>query len=289
MDESVYISTPDHVALEFELAGPGSRFSAYLLDVMFSVLIMIAVVLIALLSGAASLRTLVPLMRGESSWIASWGLALLILLLFLIHWGYYVFFEGLWHGATPGKKSLGIRVIRQDGLPIGFREAALRNLLRVADMLPPPCYILGGLVAHFDRHGRRLGDMVAGTYVVMEKFAWEGRSAIGAAWAARIEKGQSRLALTLPQGTVSAQQIALIEQFLARRHQLTQERRALLAWQIVEPLLPFLAEDVGAFARRADRTERCERILLQIIEMAQANEAKPTAMTGRGKSQASLF
>ena len=275
MDESVFISTPDHVALEFELAGPGSRFSAYLLDFLFSVLIMIALIVITLVSGAAGLRSLFNLFRGETGWIASWGTALLILLLFAIHWGYYVFFEGMWHGSTPGKKRLGIRVIRQDGLPIGFREAALRNLLRVADMLPPPCYILGGLVAHFDPQGRRLGDMVAGTYVVMERFEPANRSASGAAWAARIEKGRSRQAVTLPRGTISAQQIGLIEQFLARRHQLAAERRQQLVWQITEPLLPFLGEDRNALAKSLDRTERCERILLQIIDMAQSNEAKP--------------
>ena len=277
MDESVYISTPDHVSLEFELAGPGSRFSAYLLDFLYSVLLMIALFLLMLFTGAAGLRSLIDLFRGDGGWLASWGTALLILMLFAIHWGYYVFFEGLWHGSTPGKRSLGIRVIRQDGLPIGFREAALRNLLRVADMLPPPCYILGGLVAHFDSHGRRLGDMVAGTFVVMEKFAPAGRNASGAAWATRIARGRSRQALTLPRGTISAQQIGLIEQLLARRHQLSPERRDNLVWQIAEPLLPFLAEDRDRLAKSAERTERCERLLLQILEMAQSNEVKPEA------------
>jgi len=277
MDESVFISTPDQVSLEFELAGPGSRFSAYLLDFLYSVLLMIALVLLMLFTGAAGLRSLINLFRGDGGWFASWGAALLIAMLFAIHWGYYVFFEGLWHGATPGKRSLGIRVIRQDGLPIGFREAALRNLLRVADMLPPPCYILGGLVAHFDSHGRRLGDMVAGTYVVMEKFERAGRSASGAAWATRIEKGRSRQAVTLPRGTISAHQIGLIEQYLARRHQLTQEHRDRLVWQIAEPLLPFLAEDRDGLAKSAERTELCERLLLQIVEMAQSNQAKPAA------------
>ena len=271
MDESVFISTPDHVALEFEFAGPGSRFSAYLLDLMYSVLIIIALIVLMLFSGAAGLRGLIGLFRGEGSLMASWGSAFMIILLFAIHWGYYVFFEALWHGSTPGKRSLGIRVIRQDGLPIGFREAALRNLLRVADMLPPPCYVLGGLVAHFDRHGRRLGDMVAGTYVVVEKFARAGRS--GAAWARRIEKGGSRQAVTLPRGAISAQQIGLIEQYLGRRHQLSAERRDRLAWQITEPLLPFLAEDRERLVKSAARTEHCERLLLQIIEMAQSSAA----------------
>lgn len=272
MDENIFISTPDHVALEFEFAGPGSRFSAYLLDFVYSVLLMIGLILLMLFTSAAGLRSVISVLRGEGTWIASWGTALLILVLFAIHWGYYVFFEGLWHGSTPGKRSLGIRVIRQDGLPIGFREAALRNLLRVADMLPPPCYILGGLVAHFDRHGRRLGDMVAGTYVVVEKFAQAGRS--GAAWARRIEKGGSRQALTLPHGTLSAQQISLIEQFLARRHHLAAERRERLLWQIAEPLLSLLGEDPERVAKSPERIAQCERLLLEILEMTQSKQPR---------------
>ncbi len=139
MDESVFISTPDHVSLEFELAGPGSRFSAYVIDFIFNVLLIVVIFLVVFLTGGLfTLRSLVTSSQGSSSWSASWILAFLVLVIFLINWGYYVFFEGLWQGSTPGKKRVGIRVIRQDGLPIGWREAALRNLVRAADMLPPP-------------------------------------------------------------------------------------------------------------------------------------------------------
>lgn len=273
MDESIFIATPDHVSLEFEFAGAGSRFAAYLLDFLYSVLLMIGLVLLMLFTSASGLREIQLTFRGAGGWMQSWSSALLILVLFAIHWGYYVFFEGLWRGTTPGKRSLGIRVIRQDGLPIGFREAALRNLLRVADMLPPPCYILGGAVAHFDRHGRRLGDMVAGTFVVVEKFAHASRS--GAAWARRIEKGGSRQAVTLPRGVISARQIGLIEQYLARRHNLRVEQRERLVWQIAEPLLPFVAEDRDHLVKSTDRTAQCERLLLQIVELSQSSQAKP--------------
>jgi uncharacterized RDD family membrane protein YckC len=228
---------------------------------------------IAFLSGGlALLRSLVSTVDANTGWGASWALALLLFIIFLITWGYYIFFEGLRQGSTPGKKLVGIRVIRQDGLPIGLREAALRNLVRAADMLPPPCYILGGLVMHFDPQGRRLGDMVAGTYVVVEKFDLAAQGASGAAWATRVEQGRSRQALTLPRGVLSAQQIGLIEQFLARRHELSQDRRAALVWQITEPLLSLLGEDRERFARSANLTEDCERLLLQIVQLSQTKE-----------------
>jgi len=288
MDESVFISTPDHVTLEFELAGPGSRFSAYIIDFVFSV-VLIVVIVLALYAGGAlvTLRSLVGAARG-SSWGASWIMALVVLIIFLINWGYYVLFEGLSKGSTPGKKRVGIRVIRQDGFPIRLREAALRNLVGAADMLPPPSYILGGLVMHFDPQGRRLGDMLAGTYVVVEKFDLAAQGASGAAWASRVEQGRSRQALTLPRGTISPQQIGLIERFLARRHELSEERRAQLVWQIAEPLLPMLGEDRDSLARRHDRTERCEWLLMQIIELAQA-KAPNIAVAEKTTPPAALF
>jgi uncharacterized RDD family membrane protein YckC len=271
MEERVHISTPDHVSLEFELAGPGSRFSAYVIDFIFNVLLIIAVLLAAFVTGAlVALRSLTD-MAGDTG--VSWIWAVIVLIIFLINWGYYVFFEGIGKGSTPGKRRMGIRVIRQDGLPIGLREAALRNLVRAADMLPPPSYILGGLVMHFDSQGRRLGDMVAGTYVVVEKFDLAAQGASGAAWARRVEQGRSRQALTLPRGAISAQQLGLIEQFLARSHELSKERRAQLVWQITEPLLPLLEEDPAGLERSAERTERCERLLLQVLDLAQEKHA----------------
>ncbi len=289
MNESVFISTPDHVTLEFELAGPGSRFSAYVIDFIFNVVLIVALALLLYAGGVVfSLRSLFGAARG-GSWSTSWTLALFLLLVFLINWGYYVLFEGLGKGSTPGKKRVGIRVIRQDGLPIGLREAALRNLVRAADMLPPPSYILGGLVMHFDPQGRRLGDMLAGTCVIVEKFAAGAQGATGAAWASRVEQGRSREALTLPRGAVSPAQLGLIERFLARRHELSKERRAQLAWQITEPLLTVLGEDRDAVARRPDRAERCEELLMEIIELAQTRKPMPAAAAAKPMPPPGLF
>ena len=277
MDERIHIATPDHVSLEFELAGPGSRFSAYVIDFICNVLLIIAIIFVAYLSGGVNaLRLLARSSGGNAS--VSWVLAVLVLIIFLINWGYYVFFEALGKGSTPGKKRMGIRVIRQDGLPIGLREAALRNLVRAADMLPPPSYILGGLVMHFDAQGRRLGDMVAGTYVVVEKFDLAAQGVSGAAWVKRVEGGRSRQGLTLARGTISAQQLGLIEQYLARSQELSEERRSQLVWQITEPLLPFLDEDRDALARSLGRTERCERLLLQILDFMQEKKATVAAV-----------
>src|ERR1044072_9749133 len=90
----------------------------------------------------------------------------MILLLCLTLSGYFAFFEWIWSGQTPGKRWLKLRVIREDGRPITFWEASVRNLLRTFDMFPPWFYSVG-LIAVFSSSGdQRLGDMVAGTDVV---------------------------------------------------------------------------------------------------------------------------
>ncbi len=271
MEDRVSIATPDHVTLEFELAGLGSRFCAFLLDALIIVFLIIIGVVVIALAGITEMRLLARGLQGGLGWLSSWNLALLVFFIFLVAWGYYVFLEGLNRGVTPGKKMLGLRVITDTGLPIGLREAALRNLVRAADLFPPPSGILGGLVMYLDDRGRRLGDMVAGTLVVVEAFDAAPDTAVAAAWAARVERGRSRRAVTLPRGTLTPHQIGLIEQFIARRHTLPREKRALLAWQIAQPLLPLLGESKEAVGASADRLSYCEEILLEVLSLARAD------------------
>ena len=87
--------------------------------------------------------------------------------MFAVEWGYYVLWESLWSGRTPGKRSMNLRVLKEGGYPTGFLDIALRNLLRAADFLPM-AYSVGLAVMGLDARFRRLGDMVAGTVVVVE-------------------------------------------------------------------------------------------------------------------------
>src|SRR4051812_48166003 len=96
---------------------------------------------------------------------ASQGVILVVM--FALEWGYYVAFETLWNGASPGKRALALRVVKEGGFPLGFVDSVLRNLLRAADFLPV-AYVAGGTVMAGDRRFRRLGDRVAGTMVIVE-------------------------------------------------------------------------------------------------------------------------
>lgn len=88
-----------------------------------------------------------------------------LLLLFVSYWGYPILCEVYCRGQTLGKRIMGLEVRRDNGLPVGWRESMLRNLMLVADFMPV-LYATGLLAMLFDRQFRRLGDIVAGTLVV---------------------------------------------------------------------------------------------------------------------------
>jgi uncharacterized RDD family membrane protein YckC len=161
MDEQLRISTPEQVAFHYEVAGIGSRFVASLLD---HLIIFVALMLIS--CAAISLGPVAILGEGTDA-AAYWVLAFLVLVYFLIFWGYFVLFEMLWNGQTPGKRSMRLRVIRHSGQPIGGGEAVTRNLVRIIDFMPG-FYGIGLISMFIDKDARRLGDFAAGTIVIRE-------------------------------------------------------------------------------------------------------------------------
>jgi uncharacterized membrane protein SpoIIM required for sporulation/uncharacterized RDD family membrane protein YckC len=155
----VAIETPEHVALEFELAGIGSRAAAAAYDTLLVVL------LILLASLAMDLVGLLPALS------AAWAMSLLVVIGFGIAWGYFLLFEGFRGGRTPGKRRVGLRVVMDSGHPISLRAAVLRNLVRLVDIQPVGASLVGLSFVFFQRHNKRLGDLVAGTIVVRDQAA----------------------------------------------------------------------------------------------------------------------
>ncbi|HEY0132594.1 MAG TPA: RDD family protein [Nannocystis sp.] len=153
LDTVAEIETPEHIRFRYQLAGPARRMLAYLIDLLVRVVFVIFVFLILSLSSLL-------VTDGFST-----GAVLVVL--FAVEWGYYVLWESLWSGRTPGKRSMNLRVLKEGGYPTGFLDIALRNLLRAADFLPM-AYSVGLAVMGLDARFRRLGDMVAGTVVVVE-------------------------------------------------------------------------------------------------------------------------
>lgn len=156
LDTVAEIETPEHIRFRYPLAGPGRRMVAYGVDLLIRVVLVLIVGLILQMSTMF-------LFDGFST-------GAVLVLVFAVEWGYYVLFESLWSGRTPGKRAMHLRVVKEGGYPTGFLDIALRNLLRAADFLPA-FYAIGLGVMGLDPRFRRLGDMIAGTVVIVEDHA----------------------------------------------------------------------------------------------------------------------
>ena len=164
-DETLVIETPERVPLHFALASIGNRFIACAIDHTIQIIaLLVLVIVFAIIAEFADLGS-------RLSNAPKWVIALLVILVFVLMSGYFALFEWLWHGQTPGKRWMKLRVIREDGRPIGFFEAIVRNLLREFDVLPFPFYSIGLISVFSTQRDQRVGDLVAGTVVVREREA----------------------------------------------------------------------------------------------------------------------
>ena len=126
--DKLTIETPEQTALEFPLAGIGSRFLALAADTLLQ--LAAAWIVIMIFAVSAISLSLFSKVAGI------WTFAIMIFILFSVQFGYFALFEALWNGQTPGKRWTHLRVIKDSGRPISAYDAILRNLLRIVDALP---------------------------------------------------------------------------------------------------------------------------------------------------------
>ncbi len=164
--DQLSIDTPEQVDLHFPVAGIGSRFIAILLD---SIVQAVAFALLYLLIYLTSAWTAINQgMDHQSDTAQKWLVAAMILIHFVLIWGYFALFEAWWKGQTPGKRVMKLRVLKDSGRSITLFESMARNLIRVVDYLPG-MYLTGLITMLCNRKNKRLGDYVAGTIVVHER------------------------------------------------------------------------------------------------------------------------
>jgi uncharacterized RDD family membrane protein YckC len=219
------IETPEQTRLEFAVAGIGSRFLALALDLIIQTALALALLIVAGVAALSGIGRLVPM--GPL-----WGTALVVALFFALHYGYFIGFEILWSGQTPGKRKVGIRVVKDSGRPLTVSETIARNLLRLVDALPG-FYAVAIVTALLNSQNKRLGDFVAGSLVIREASLAELRPAWPGAQAGQTPPllGASRL---------SVEDLTLIDTFLARRSDLPDAVRSRMAAGILQRLQPKL-------------------------------------------------
>jgi uncharacterized RDD family membrane protein YckC len=213
--EVLSVETPESVAFAYELAGLGSRGIAFAVDTLVLGAIMLAE---AVVVGGAFVLVYYLTRRNLLETGGAWVLAGLLVLLFVTYWGYFVFGEVARGGRTPGKRALGIRVVRDDGSRVGAIDSLLRNFLRIVDAMPG-LYAVGITSVLLSRKQKRLGDYVAGTVVIRDS-------------------GELTL---LSDGGDSAERDPLARDFLRRRGEMTPEAR----YQVGVAILAVYGEEPG--------------------------------------------
>ena len=216
------IVTPEAVRLDFDAANVGSRMVAIGIDLAIQGLA--AFVLLLAFGLIASAGT----GPGLPDWVA---LTLILVLVFVLYFGYPIVFETFWRGRTPGKAAMGLRVVTVEGAPVTFRHAAIRAALGLIDFYASSgaAALISALVT---RRHQRLGDLVAGTIVVRERSATPPPVPV----LFRIPPTLEPYAATIDVSGLGATDYAAVRQFLLRAGELAPHVRLDLAAKLAGPL-----------------------------------------------------
>jgi uncharacterized RDD family membrane protein YckC len=205
------------VLLEFETAGVGSRVLALLVDLA-----------IQSMANYAFLMAFSATAVGVGDSFPEWLLVVLVvLLLFVLLFGYWIGFEAWYGGRTPGKAALGLRVVTVEGAPVAVRHAAIRGMFRLVDFYLTSG-VVGILTATLSRRSQRLGDQFAGTIVLRER---TGGSSLGALTFPP-PAGYEEFVARLDVARLTEEQYGVVRSFLARVFQVTPTARAALAHRL---------------------------------------------------------
>ena len=158
------VLTPSNIEIEYRLAGAGSRLAAFVID--FALQIITCILLaVAILFGIYNYRF------ATLENVEGFALGFLIISWFVVYFCYFIICEMLMNGRSIGKMIFGLRVIRDNGQPVGLPQALVRNVFRsVLDIM-----YIGLFCILFSKKHKRIGDMVAGTVVIAEHYGRMGQ------------------------------------------------------------------------------------------------------------------
>ncbi|MBD2530487.1 RDD family protein [Nostoc flagelliforme FACHB-838] len=227
---NVKFNTPESVELEFTLAGIGNRAWALLIDYH---------ILAVILVGFFTAWSIISVSLGDfwvnifGAGVTLWLIAIAFLVSFIIYIGYFVFFETLWFGQTPGKRVAKIRVVRDDGRLIGLQQATLRALLRPFDEI----FFIGAFLIMFGRREKRLGDLAAGTIVIQAQTATASATLIISEQAKLLYEQLIEIA---DFSQLMPDDFAVIREYLQRRGAMSLKPRASLSLKLAEQVVDII-------------------------------------------------
>lgn len=243
-EETLIIETPERVPLAFALASIGNRFLAVAIDHFIQFLSIFIVTWLFLYISDIGLDTVDKAPADILNEMSRWTIALMFIIVFVLFAGYFVIFEWIWNGQTPGKRLLKLRVIREDGRPITLWESVARNVLRIIDSFPMvvilPFYSVGLISIFASGRDQRIGDLFAGTVVIRERadeaptFDEVFSTQISDAAFRRVQKA---VEFQADLRSLRQDEIEVVESFLRRRWDLTERQRLWMAWRVALPIM----------------------------------------------------
>jgi uncharacterized RDD family membrane protein YckC len=234
LERTVTVRTPESIAFHYELAGLGSRFLAVIIDFVIQVVVLLVLLLVVGLISDRVAPTANALhlnsVQARAVVAAFFGIVA-----FLLFFGYFIMFESVWNGQTPGKRLLGIRVVRDGGYPLDFGSTLLRNIIRVVEALL--LYIPSAVSALVSSQNKRLGDLAAGTIVVRDR-AFEVTDPQSWMRGDAVPTGPPLVTAT----ALTSDEWALVDRYIERRTSLPPSVAAATAARIASALRPKLGE-----------------------------------------------
>jgi len=250
------IQTPEWTTIELRIAGVGSRALAALLDT--AIILGVDALLVAVMAVIGARIPAQVLARGGQHLADLYAIGFLVVILFFFTVFYYVLWESLGSGQTPGKRAMKLRVVSTEGRRVTFFSALVRNLVRIVDFLPTG-YLIGIIAMLISNKEQRLGDVAAGTVVISERSSYASptkkrrpRRKVALRmryWQAPIDPLPT--AATLWASTLSEENQTLLQTFIQRAPDLEAGQAVVLAQRIVTRLilnLPADAQDCRDYA-----------------------------------------
>ncbi|MCC7077675.1 MAG: RDD family protein [Acidimicrobiia bacterium] len=267
-------ATPEDVVISVSLAGVGSRAAAAVIDTLLQIVIIVVAEMVLTFVAAFA--------ATGSPDLAAVMIALNLVVVFVVLFGYHVVFEYFWRGVTPGKSALRIHVARDGGLPLTLAAVLIRNILRLVDFLPA-FYALGLVVLCSNGRRKRIGDFMAGTVVVKNDISEPGTGYIVVA-----PRPHESYAWWDTSGVTDEEEL-LVRRFLDRRHTLRLAARVALGEDLAQRLRPkVLGPDAAIPAEwflenvalaTSDRHSRATWAFLQAQEAARGTPTVPVAVS----------
>ncbi len=251
MSRRINIVTPENIEISYELAGVGSRFVAVLIDHLIQIA---AIILIGLGISYVNRSFIHSLTGGQATLFVE---AVAVLAIFAIFSGYFVFFELIWAGRTPGKRIVGLQLIRDGGYAIDPYSSFVRNIVRLVDLMPP-LYGIGIISIFISSDYKRLGDYAAGTLVIKVRApASLDQKVRGPASPAVVHF----MTMVRNIDSLTADEFAVIRRFVQRRHELDIAAQAQIGMKLALPIVQKLKVEapIHAQLQYADLLEAIER------------------------------